>query len=73
MRVMIAVLATGFCLGALSACAPDTVRASNDCGNRGYLPNTPGFEACYQATMARYQNAYLGMMGLGLSTLSGGR
>ena len=54
----------------LCGCASDDVRADRECSRRGYELAEPAYEACYQATMQRYQNADLALIGIGLNTLA---
>jgi hypothetical protein len=62
------------CAGALAACvagcASPQERASNECQSIGYLPGDPVFDECYQATMARYQQANMFLMQTGLSMMA---
>jgi hypothetical protein len=53
----------------LGACASDDVRADRECSRRGYQVGEPAYEACYQATMQRYQNGHMGLIRIGTGML----
>jgi hypothetical protein len=55
----------------LGGCASNRERSDRECSGRGYNFGTPGYEACYQSTMARHQNFDMELIGLGFSMMSG--
>lgn len=58
-------------VAAAAGCASNYELSDRECSGRGYNFGTPGYEACYQSTMARHQNFDMELIGLGFSMMSG--